>query len=793
MLTSLPRMSLPLRFRRASAAAVLAGTAAVLAVPSGVSAAPSLTTILGTVPGYAQTQQALGATTDTTPVRALISLKQRDEPGLDAFIASVSDPSSAHYGDYLSPAEFERRYSPSDATVSAVRAVVTAAGLKVTDVPRNNAYVMVSGTALQAERLFHTTLRDFTLQGVKVHAPTSAVRLPSAIAKLVTDVKGLDTGDVAHHDASPPPAYVNPPSPCSTSWAQSLSTAPVPDGFTAALPDAVCGYTPQQLQGAYGVKDAIAAGLDGSGQSVAIIDAFSSPLIKTDVATWSQKHGLPAPDIEVHDSFLQQNAPQGPSLGISDIPPVGLGILDPQGWSGEQTLDFEAVHAMAPKAKLVYQGANTALNMDLNVAQNAVVSGKLAQIVTNSYGGTTDDKDDTTDAIWKQAAAQGMGVYFSSGDAGDETAGTGDLKTKTVDAGGNSPYVTAVGGTTLAVGAKDEYQFETYWGTFTSTLTDGKFPAPVFNSGGGGGTSQAYAQPDWQKGVVPDEFANFWKGRPEAVAPADGGVLPGRVTPDVAMLGDPNSGFLMGQTQDHSAYKNLGGNTLPGDDTHYSEYRIGGTSLSSPLFAGMMALADQAAGKPHGFANPALYAARTADAFRDITAPASKVAVIRTNFTNSTNAEGGLQTLLRTAGNTASLKSVPGYDDSTGLGSPKGLAFLRALAPGSKLVPADPKPVVVTPACTPPSSVKFALNAGGKRQRVVSLQVRVGGKATITRRGRKLTAVTVKLPKGKTSFTIVIRTRTSAGLITTSTRTFTASGCKRGAVKTVHTHSRLRG
>ncbi|MCW3040768.1 MAG: hypothetical protein JWM31_2673 [Solirubrobacterales bacterium] len=768
-------------------AALSATVALTLAAPTAGAAdpPPTLKRILGTVPAYVQQLQALGTTADITPVRAMIALRQRDEAGLERLITAVSTPGSPSYGDFLSPAEFEQRFAPTQQSVDAVSDVARAAGLQVSAVPRNHAYVMVSGTAAQAQRLFHTTLRDFTLRGVRVHAPVSAVRLPSSIAGLVADVKGLDTGDVAQHRASPPPAYVN-AGPCSTSWGQSASTAPTPAGLTGPLPDAVCGYTPQQLQGAYGVKDAIAAGLDGTGQSVAIIDAFSSPRIVSDVGTWSAKHGLPAPQVEVHDSFLQQNAPQGPSLPIGDLPPIGFGILDPQGWAGEETLDLEAVHAIAPKAKLVYQGANTALNMDLNVAQNSVVAGRLAQIVTNSYGGTTDDEDPASDAIWKQAAAQGMGVYFSSGDAGDETAGTGDLKLRAVDAGGNSPWVTSVGGTTLAVGAKDEYQFETYWGTFTSTLTGGAFPPPVFNSGGGGGTSQAYAQPDYQRGAVPDEFANFWKGKAEAVS---GGKQPGRVTPDVAMLGDPNSGFLMGLVQDHSAYRNLGGNTLPGDDTHYSEYRIGGTSLSSPLFAGMMALADQAAGRPHGFANPALYAARTAGAFRDVSAPAKPVAVIRTNYKNATNAEAGTETLLRTAGNTASLKSVPGYDDSSGLGSPQGLAVLRALAPGSALVPKDRAAAGSGTACTPPRSLRFALSAG-KGRRIVSLTVTVAGKRTITRRGRRLTAVTVTLPKGRSRFSVVIRTRTASGLITTSTRTFTASGCKRGKVTVKRTRTR---
>jgi hypothetical protein len=142
----------------------------------------------------------------------------------------------------------------------------------------------------------------------------------------------------------------------------------------------------------------------------------------------------------------------------------------------------------------------------------------------------------------------------------------------------------------------------------------------------------------------------------------------------------------MGQTQDFSAYANPAGYDVPGDTDQFAQYRIGGTSLASPLFAGMMALADQAAGKHHGFANPALYALYGSAAFHDITAPKTKVAVVRTNYLNNTNAAGGLQTVLRTAGDTGTLSSIPGFDDSTGLGSPSGLSFLSKLAPKSKLV-----------------------------------------------------------------------------------------------------------
>ena len=102
----------------------------------------------------------------------------------------------------------------------------------------------------------------------------------------------------------------------------------------------------------------------------------------------------------------------------------------------------------------------------------------------------------------------------------------------------------------------------------------------------------------------------------------------------------------------------------------YSEYRIGGTSLSAPLIAGIMALYDQAAGSPHGFANPLFYSFAGSAAFTDIRDPASTVAVVRTNYNNGVDASAGLSYRLRTMNQTLSLKTTPGYDDVTGLGTP---------------------------------------------------------------------------------------------------------------------------
>jgi len=578
------------------------------------------------------------------------------------------------YEHYLTARQFVERYAPSPSQVSAVERFTRGSGLRVVAIPSNRAYVYAIGTVAEMERAFDTRIDSYVLRGRTVQAPVTELSVPSRLAGMITAVDGLDTADVATPADTPPSqAFVNPP-PESAFWGQ-VSATQLPPYAGHVLPYTDYGYTPQQIAGAYGISKAIAHGLNGNGQTVAVIDAYSSPTIVSDVDTWSAKHGLPLPKLTIHDTAAERDQAQVPPA-LSTTYNQG-----PQYWFGEETLDIEAVHAIAPGASIIMQGAVGSLPSDLYVAQNAVVSADKAQIISNSYGFPNDSSTATSDGYWEQAAAEGIGVYFASGDEGDGTNGGADPADRTVGGGPNSPYVTAVGGTTLAVGPHDNYEFETYWGTDSATLSDGKWGPPSYLAGGGGGTSQTYAEPAYQKPVVPARFSSYWRGNRYAKT---GAKVPGRVIPDVAMIGDRSTGLEIGQTQDFTAYTHPQSLDLPGDTDRFAQYGEGGTSLASPLFAGMMALADQAAGKRLGFANPALYKLYGTGAFHDITAPKSRVAVVGSGYLNGVNASGGVATAVHITGVTGTLSSVPGYDDSTGLGSPNGLAFLSGVAPGSR-------------------------------------------------------------------------------------------------------------
>src|SRR5436190_4006817 len=277
---------------------------------------------------------------------------------------------------------------------------------------------------------------------------------------------------------------------------------------------------------------------------------------------------------------------------------------------------------MAPAAKIVYVGAPNNYQ-DLDAAMNHVVDRHLADIVTNSYGwngellprGFIKPFNDTL----MQAVAEGIGVYFSSGDSGDETSVLG---VASADFPASSPWVTAVGGTSLGVSAANTRALETGWGTsnYACNSTTLACTRTGWLYGSGGGVSRVFAKPSYQSALTAS----------------------GRAVPDVAALGDPQTGLLIGQTQQFP------------EGAHYDEFRIGGTSLSSPLFAGLMALADQAAGRPHGFANPALYAAAPT-AFRDIAGNPLSPAVVRVDYVNGQNANDGTTTTLRTLNSTGTI------------------------------------------------------------------------------------------------------------------------------------------
>ena len=633
--------------RPALGAAVVALLAASLAAPALAAGSVS---VAGR-PAWATGSRFVRHAGRTERVDLAVVLGFRDQAGLDALSAAVSNPRSASYGHYLTPAEFHARFAPPASDVNAVASWLRGRGLHVTSVPANHLLVFASGSVAQAEAAFGTTLNDYRVGNSTMRAPATSPAVPASLSGIVRGVMGLAQTEAVPMESpnAPPPYGFRVGKPCSTYWGEKVATNK-PKAFGVHEPWAPCGYTPQQVQGAYGVDKVIASGIDGTGQTVAVIDAFHAPTMKIDLKKYSARHGLPAPVL------IQRNA--APAKGRH---------LGKRGWYGEEALDLDAVHSMAPGATLLFEGAKDQHSLSLLDRMIDIVDGHRASIITNSYGlaGENDADQVAEEAVYKQAVAEGIGVYFSSGDCGDELDPDGlcgGLGKRRTDYPASSPNVTAVGGTSLAVGKDNDYLFETGWGTGLAPLSRGQRwkpkPPGLYLYGGGGGTSRVFDEPDYQKGVVPESLSGYWGHGAE-----------NRVVPDVAAVGDPNTGFLVGETQ----YFHHQGFT-------YDEYRIGGTSLSSPLFAGMMALANQAAGHDLGFINPALYQLAGSDSFRDIVDPAKTVAVVRANWANSQSSSQGRSFSLRTMNDTGTLHTIPGFDDVTGLGSPLMTQLVQALS-----------------------------------------------------------------------------------------------------------------
>ncbi|MFD5079358.1 protease pro-enzyme activation domain-containing protein [Streptomyces sp. NPDC058371] len=616
---------------------LLAGALA-LGIPAAHAAdGPGRDTLTGTKPAWATATADKGATSDSSQVSARVYLAGRDASGLAAYAKAVSDPDSASYGKYLSAKQTQQRFGATKAQVAAVTSWLKSAGLKVTGTTQH--YVSVTGDVAAAEKAFGTQLHNYTKGKKTYRAPSKTASAPAALDGAVLTVTGLDSAPhkASHQDQLPPPDAVFRNSGPFSSYYGSKTASSLPSAYGKKIPYAVKGYTGKQLRAAYGAGKGT-----GKGVRVAITDAYASPTIAYDAATYAKKHG----DAKYSSGQLRQVLP----AEYTKTEECGAA-----GWYGEETLDVEAVHAVAPAANITYVGAASCYDDDFLDTLGKIVDGHLADIVSNSWGdieaNQTPDLAAAYDQVFQFGAVEGIGFYFSSGDNGDEVANTG---TKQVDTPANSAWVTAVGGTSLAVGKNDKYQFETGWGTEKASLSaDGKswtdFPG-AYTSGAGGGTSKTVAEPFYQKGVVPDALATA------------NSAAGNRVVPDIAAIADPNTGFKVGQTQ-----------TFPDGSQKYDEYRIGGTSLAAPVIAGVQALAQEArGGKPIGFANPSIYAKYGSKVYHDVTdtPTGSELAVARIDFANGIDATDGLLTSVRSLGKDSSLKAVKGYDDVTGVGSP---------------------------------------------------------------------------------------------------------------------------
>jgi subtilase family serine protease len=283
-------------------AAIVAATFIVTVgmVASVAQAAPaSRSTLAGSAPNWARSAPRLGHANPSAVVGFRVYLGWQGGGAAAALARAVSDPKSASYGQYLTPAQFRQRFAPTQAQVGAVQSWLRTSGFTIDHIPANHHYVAAHGTVAQVESAFATRLDRYSVNGIVVRSPVSDVSVPASLAHSVSGVVGLDDSAVFVHtnrvgrDAPPSAGFRNSP-PLSAFWAQFVSPYAYPAGFTslsvpATAPWSIRGHTPGQIKSAYGISNAY----DGTGQTVAIIDAYASPTIRQDVNRWSMRRGLP--------------------------------------------------------------------------------------------------------------------------------------------------------------------------------------------------------------------------------------------------------------------------------------------------------------------------------------------------------------------------------------------------------------------------------------------------------------------------------------------------------------------
>ena len=618
--------------RRHTVTAALAASAACALLGSGIANAATTGPGPGGLVAVANTAAVAGpGSAMRAASRVNVSvLIGRDQAGLAAAARAISDPASPRYQHYLSAAQVAAEFGATSAQQAAVSGWLSKSGLTVTH--RDGFTVDAFGTVAQAQSALHARLGLYRPSGGTEQVVASKpMSVPAAIAGSVTTIR-VSPAKVPltpHQRLAPVPAHPQPLAKargkCSAYYGQ-VQAANLPAAYGRTLTWAPCGYLPQQLLGAYG---ATRSGLTGAGASVAILSEDNDKTILPDANRWARDRNFPP---FKPGQFTTNIASTGVPNGTGDV---------------ESALDVESLHGMAPDARVTYVVGNGTITGDrLLDALDTVVTYHIADVVTSSWfiGWLPQPKSVITawEGVLQRAAVEGITVNFASGDA--------QIPTKIQYPGGD-PWLTGVGGTTIAVGAHDNYLWETGWVTDVASLNRTATawqPAPpgTFFAGTTGGIS-SFAEPFYQNGVVSGNVVN---GKPR------------RAVPDVSDLGDFTVGYQIGFSFfDRHLHKLV-----------YVNAVNGGTSLSSPMFTGFEA--DLIQGRhniPLGFANPALYNMANTSAFHDVTGnPQGQGVTEAAVFGKAYGLPPTLTTMGLCSTTPAHQTCGAGYDTTTGIGSP---------------------------------------------------------------------------------------------------------------------------
>lgn len=520
--------------------------------------------------------------------RVTVMFKTTDAQQIDlnGLLRQQQNPSSPNYHHWLSPEEFADRFGLSTDDIDKAITWLHEQGFTIDEVSPSRNWIAFSGFAHQMESAFHTQIHEYIVDGETHYASATEPSVPRGLANVVLGFRSL-------HDFRPKPrGFVKPK-------------------FTSSLTGNHF-LTPDDFATVYDLHNLYNNGIDGTGQKIAVVGQTDIQL--QDIRTFRQLSGLPASD------------PQVVLAAGSKDPGIVSGDL------GEADLDIEWAGAIAPKATVVYVNSNNGVLDSLQYA----IAHNLAPVVSMSYGdceaNQTASDITTVAALAQQANAEGITIIAPAGDGGAADCDSdffGRLHARlglSVDFPGSIPYVTSVGGTQFNeignVWSTDQ-SFSTffkkpqssYWTdsnnanngsalsyipevAWNTTLVDGQLSAT------GGGRSTSFAKPAWQvANGVPDDNA--------------------RDVPDLSVSA----------SSDHDGYLICsGGSCVNGFRFSDGSLNIaGGTSVGTPVFAGIVVLINQMMNSRQGNVNPALYQlyGLAPDAFHDITEGGTKCLVWR--------------------------------------------------------------------------------------------------------------------------------------------------------------------
>jgi subtilase family serine protease len=639
-----------------AATATMAAMAIVsLSGPAGAAPRPGYLRLAGSAAPFTRLARVTGAVAGSARLTVQVWLRPSGLAAAQDYATAVSTPGSALFHNYLSPDAYTARFGASQSAASAVESWLRSQGFTGIQDDAQRNYVRATAAVAAINAAFKIQLENYRSSAsvnagrYQLRANNRPVAIPTSLSPYVLGVTGLD-------NAAPRLPLILSPTQrrgitrsavgCSQYYGQHQQSG-LPRQFgRTSFPTQICGYQPAQLRGAYGAN----MRNNGRGQTVALVELGLTPDMFLTLKDYARSDHFVTPSPHrYHQLSLGKNTCGDP-------------------FNGEEQTDVEASYDMAPGANQLVVGGDSCNNGDFGYqglfnADIAVIDGTaashqhpLATISSNSWGPGNDGQPailtNIMHAYLVRAAAQGVGMYFASGDRpGVETP--------------DDPFAVLVGGTSLGIGKNNKRLFETGWSTGVSLIMHRRWDLLAVAFGTSGGPSVIWAQPPYQRGVVPRALATAPGNRPGLA----------RSEPDIAADADLFTGFAVGQL------------VFPkGKPPKYTTQTGGGTSIAAPLVAGIVADAQQGQHTPFGFTNPVLYQLNGTPALHDILPSTTRTPslyrgvvcyVPRCEFQATSLATFDDQNP-NVPPNTTQV-TLKGYDNMTGIGTPNGQAFINAL------------------------------------------------------------------------------------------------------------------